>query len=83
MSVQTAQLTSLLYRKYANKAFTNNRSDSLVMIERTRKRKLVGHAEKADRIKVLAEKHGLKFEVFSDNPVPPYINQVEVRLLND
>ena len=74
----SVQLASQLYRQYVDKTTSVRKRNSLVMIRRTVDRFLVNHEEKEDAMRKIATDHNLKFEVLSDDALPPHKEQVKL-----
>ena len=74
----SVQLASQLYRQYVDRTTSDHKINSLVMIRRTVKRLLADHEEKEDAMRRIATDHNLKFEVLSDDALPPFQDQVKI-----
>ena len=72
------QVASLRYRQYMDKKTTNTTRNSMVVIHRTKDRLLRNYDAKEQLMRTLAKDFKFKFEVFSDDPVPPFEKQMEM-----
>ena len=76
---QSMQILSLKYRKYVVENFpqSTNRT-SIVMIRRSGVRRLQHAAEIEESVRALAEKNGFHYELFADDPVPPFPEVIQM-----
>ena len=72
------QLASLVYRQYVDNNTPSTEINYMVMIRRNFKRKMVDYEGKERLTEILAKEFNLKFEVYSDDSLPPFDEQVKL-----
>ena len=72
------QLASLVYRQYVDNKTPSTEINYMVMIRRNFKRKMVDYEKKERFMEIVAKEFNLKFELYSDDSLPPFDEQVKL-----
>ena len=70
--LQNIQIFSEVTRNFIRKPTKGKNRRSVVFIRRTYKRFFANQSEIENMVKEMADEHGLRYEVFSDNPTPEF-----------
>ena len=70
--LQNIQIFSEVTRNFIRKLTKGKIKRSVVFIRRTYKRFFANQSEIENMVKEMADEHGLRYEVFSDNPTPEF-----------
>ena len=69
--ISEGQMLAYEYQKYITTNMTGNKNwDSVVLIKRTKKRRLIQQSQIETLVRQLADSYGYRYVLFSDNPTP-------------